>query len=510
MAVETELKLLLAPEHISRLGRVPPVAEAVHGRPVTRRMLSIYYDTPGRDLARHGMALRLRRSGGRWVQTLKTEGRVRGALHERGEYEAPAAAQLINFTALAATPAAPLLDDPDVRARLQPLFVTDFRRTVRTVDLGEGTVGELCADLGHVVAGTSRAPLSEIELELVKGDPARLFAWARGLLAHLPLRPGGVSKAERGFALLEPAATPAPVRATAPALEASMDPATAFDVIAGSCIAHLQANVDGVLRSEDVEYLHQARVALRRLRSAFSLFRPVMPRGPLETLLADLRALGNALGEARDWDVFFTETLPPVQAALGSAPGMPRLVALAAARRAQARDAARQALAEVSYTALLLDAGSALASRPWRAALDEPALDRERMPLPSFAAWLLGRQARRTRKAARGLGQLDHAGLHALRIEVKKLRYATEFLQRLFGRKAVREHAAAAAQLQEILGGLNDAAVTARLLAALDCAEPATAHAAGLVHGWSAARAEEGLRHLSHAWSRLEAARPFW
>jgi inorganic triphosphatase YgiF len=510
MVVETALKLLLPPERIADLGRVPAVAAATRGRPVSRQVHTVYYDTPERDLARHGMALRLRRAGARWIQTLKAGGRVRGGLHERGEYDAPAAAQLLNFVALAATPAAGLLADAGLRARLQPVFVTDFRRTSRTVDLGTGTLAELCADHGSIVAGTRSAPISEIEIELREGDPARLFAWTRTLVDQLPLRLSDRSKAERGYALLDPRPSTGPARSEAPVLDPDMDPAAAFDAIVSSCLVQLQANEHGVLVSDDVEYVHQARVALRRLRSAFSLFRPAVPRASVEPLLGALRSLGMALGAARDWDVFVTETLPPLDAALGHAPGLPGLLVQAQAHRAAARTAARQAVAAPTFTALLLDLGEALVKRPWRGSLDERALALQALPLKEFAARLLSRQARRVRRAGRGIGRLDAEGLHALRIEVKKLRYAAEFLQRLHTRREVRECIACTAELQDILGGLNDASVTARLLSGLDCSEPAVAHAAGLVHGWTAARAREGLGHLSHAWSRIEAARPFW
>lgn len=513
MAVEIELKLLVPPGGLARLGRLPAVAAASRGRPVSRQLHSVYYDTPERDLARHGVALRLRRSAGRWIQTLKTEGRVRGALHERGEFEAPAAAQIVNFVALSHTPAAALFADAALRARLQPVFVTDFRRSTRRLELGAGTRALLCADQGCIVAAQAgrEAPLCELELELEAGEPGELFAFARELLHTVPLRVCRHSKAERGFALLDPPAPEAaPVRALAPRLDPDMDTAAAFDAIAIACLNQLQDNEPGVLASDDPEFIHQARVALRRLRSAFSLFRPVMPREPVADLLAALRTEAASLGEARDWDVFCTETVPPMHAALAAAPGVPRLLELAAARRAQARAAARERMAGSAYTALLLELGQALATRPWRAALDEAGRAREALALPEFAALLLARQARRTHRAGRDLAKLDTAALHALRIEVKKLRYAAEFLQRLFRRAAVHDYIAATSELQEILGGLNDAAVTAQLLTELDCGDPGLAHAAGLVQGWSAARAAAGLTRLSHAWSRFEAARPFW
>jgi CHAD domain-containing protein len=116
------------------------------------------------------------------------------------------------------------------------------------------------------------------------------------------------------------------------------------------------------------------------------------------------------------------------------------------------------------------------------------------------------------RKAGRGHAQLDTAGLHLLRIEIKKLRYAAEFFSRLWERKAVREYTAALAALQELLGSLNDAATAERLCEALrepaggpDCAE-----ALGLVRGWAAGSARAQLARLPEAWDAFRKSACFW
>src|SRR5207344_41549 len=108
------------------------------------------------------------------------------------------------------------------------------------------------------------------------------------------------SKAERGYALVA-GLTTAPVKAIAPALQPAMTVTQAFRTIVFSCIAHLQANERGLLETDDPEYLHQARVALRRLRSALSVFNRAFPRALFEELVVDLRWLGSCLGPARDW-----------------------------------------------------------------------------------------------------------------------------------------------------------------------------------------------------------------
>ena len=104
-----------------------------------------------------------------------------------------------------------------------------------------------------------------------------------------------------------------------------------------TCIAHLQANERGLLETDDAEYLHQARVALRRLRSALSVFNRAFPRASFEQQIAELRWLGGFLGPARDWDVFATETLPAVCAAFPGEAGLHWLIERTAELRAGCR-----------------------------------------------------------------------------------------------------------------------------------------------------------------------------
>ena len=81
--METELKLLLSAQDLRRLRRDPGVKARQVGRASTRRVHSVYYDTPQQALRRAGLALRLRLDGRRWLQTLKTSGQAAAGLHLR-------------------------------------------------------------------------------------------------------------------------------------------------------------------------------------------------------------------------------------------------------------------------------------------------------------------------------------------------------------------------------------------------------------------------------------------
>ncbi len=157
-AIEIELKLSIGAEDARRLGRLPSIRLSSRGRARTRRLHSVYYDTPTFELRRDGVALRLRRDGKRWIQTLKGAGEVQGGLHLRQEQDTPVPAQILNYPALAASGASPVLSDPALRAQLYPVFTTDFRRTSRNLELVPGTHVELCVDSGQVTAGSTGAP----------------------------------------------------------------------------------------------------------------------------------------------------------------------------------------------------------------------------------------------------------------------------------------------------------------------------------------------------------------
>jgi triphosphatase len=325
----------------------------------------------------------------------------------------------------------------------------------------------------------------------------------------VPMRLEPVSKAERGYALVA-GSTPVPVKAQPAQLTEQMRVAEALRAIVFGCIDHLQANERGVLSSDDIEYVHQARVAVRRLRSAFSVFLPAFPREMFDRQLTELRWLAAALGEARDWDVLMSETLPAVCEALPAEAGLHELMERCASLHAAARRAAQEALASRRYTVLLLELGGVFLRAPWAVSVDDGAVERAR-PLIDFAAAMLAQRHRKVVKRASKLSQLDGVQLHQLRIRIKKLRYAAEFFSALYEKKKVRDYVQALSGLQELLGSLNDVATADRIARALrDEGDSDHLEGLGLLRGWCAARAQDSRKRLSKAWGRFEEREQFW
>jgi len=318
-----------------------------------------------------------------------------------------------------------------------------------------------------------------------------------------------VSKAQRGYALAA-GSSPSPVKARTVQLGESMSVADALRAIVFGCIEHLQANERGVMDSDDIEYVHQARVAVRRLRSAFSVFGHAFPREMFARQLDELRWLAGALGTARDWDVLMTETLPAVCAALPAEQALQELMQRCAGVRETARRTAQEAVASKRYTVLLLEWSGIFLRMPWLISEDAGAVERAR-PLIDFSSDVLTSRERKILKHNSKLGKLDDAQMHRLRIRIKKLRYAAEFFGSLYEKKAVRDYIATLTLLQELLGRLNDAATAEQIARALrDGGATEHLEGLGLLRGWCAARGQDSRRGVPKAWRKLQGCEQFW
>jgi triphosphatase len=471
--VEVELKFELPPQAHAAFRRHPALAGA---KPGTTHLVATYFDTEALDLRRRDMALRLRRAGRRWFQTLKAGRSGAAGLHSRSEWEFELREASLDPALLEGTPFA----DAGIAAdSLRELFTVDFRRTAWEIEVSPGNRVEVALDRGEVRHGERSEAISEVEVESVAGDPLAVFEFAALLLpedgALATLRPSMVTKAQRGYRLASGAA-PQAVRAVRANLEAGMTPTEAARAVAAAALSQLQGNEAGVIEGEDPEYLHQFRVALRRLRSAFQVFRKA--EGESTALLREeLRWIGALTGPARDWDVFALSTLPTLLQAHGDARVSRSLRTRAGLRRRAAAGSLREALLSARWARLLLDLARWLAHAPVPVSAEAPSL-------PEFARSVVMKRHRKLLADAARLSALTPAERHELRLDAKRLRYALEGLAPLFRARRVEAHLEALSEIQDDLGRANDAAVAARLLAEL---RP-PAGFAEFARGWFAAQ----------------------
>src|SRR5581483_2236826 len=162
-------------------------------------LVSTYFDTPDRALNRGKMALRVRKRGRRFVQTVKAE--AGDDIAARGEWEDAIAEPDPD---LAAPQSGARLQQILNGAALEPLFTTTVRRTMARLAPLPGTLIEVAIDEGEIRAGDGAIsePIAELELELKSGESAALYDMALRFLEVAPLRIETQSKAERGYRLL--------------------------------------------------------------------------------------------------------------------------------------------------------------------------------------------------------------------------------------------------------------------------------------------------------------------
>jgi inorganic triphosphatase YgiF len=499
MPVETELRFQLTAAQARALAADSRLAAGLHRRPLT----SIYFDTPEFALAQRRAGLRLRRVGRAWLQTLKCE-LPDAPEYQRGEWEWPVARAALDFTKLVETPLAGWFEKPRNRLALAPCFETRFARSAALIEFGPSSI-EVAIDRGKLIAGDRAEPILEFEMELKAGPVEGLYEAAHAFNRDYALMPEPRSKAARGFALVT-GNVAAPMKAGRLQIDPDATVEQAFVSVILHCIAHLQANAAGVRSAEDPEYVHQARVALRRLRSALVTFRRAVPRSASDSMSNEARALATAMGDARDLDVFEDETLKP----LARAGHQPLLAAtheqLELLRRKAHRHAA-EALSPPRYTAFVLDLHSWLERCGWR--LDAKAAEVQRSNILRFAASTLDRRHRAVLSAGALPSSMAPAARHELRIAIKKLRYAAEFFSSLFPVKASAPYLDAMAQLQQALGTLNDIE-TGTQLAAGPFAGSLDPAGQALLAGWRLGLGSAVLHEADRGWSQFEAVDKFW
>lgn len=414
----------------------------------SRHLRSIYFDTPDRALRGAGYSLRVRGDGSLSTQTVKSDWKGKGA--GRDEWEAEVSGETPDLRLPGNTPVGSVLGER-VPERL---FEVDADRRVFMVGSG-GAVIEVSLDYREAKIGEHISAFGELELELKSGPVGALFELATSLRASFSLRPSFVTKADRGFALVDPVAKSGRHFAP-PTLSETMSAGEAFTAIGLAALRQIAANAEELKVRPAGETIHQMRMAIRRLRSTIDIFEPVAASARGKGLVAELKWISAKLDAARDLEVFLAGPLvrknSPTRGTSKSAILHGRLLL----DRRRAYEAARAAAKSDRLSAILLD-GLALIELGPLTVDPNDANGRDRS-IVDFAAVALDHARLNVRGRTRGFDQLSSAKRHKLRIAAKTLRYAADVFDGLFPEKATRAAAflKAIKALLDRLGELND------------------------------------------------------
>ncbi|EXI80945.1 MAG: hypothetical protein AW10_01559 [Candidatus Accumulibacter appositus] len=475
MALETEIKLSIPASAARRLPAHPILANTQSHR---QKLISTYYDTPDRRLQAKRIAVRYRQKGAEWLLTVKSDAPSPGGLAQRNEWEVPGQPGDFDFSHV---------DNPKLRRFLEaarpelaPLFSTDFTRLSWLLAPQEGTRIELSLDRGKIDSDGRQETICEVELELLEGSVADLFEVAMALQKDLPLHPENPSKAERGYRLAANTERK-PAKAADAQLQLGMSSIGVFRSTVFACLMQLQGNERGARESDDPGFVHQARVSIRRLRSAIRLWRPLLPAEYVSEFDPRWSTLAGQLGDTRNWDVFITEVLPPISKAFPDHSDVQAVAKQAAIQLTACRKAAQAAIASPSYSQLLLEFTAATVALP----------EKKKPALTLFAPRSLTKRAKKVAELAVLTKDSNPEARHDLRKALKRLRYALEFFAPLFPARRLQRYQESAAGLLDLLGRMNDFAVAEHLVA-----EALPGHHSDLVRAWLAGRSDLLLGQL--------------
>ena len=462
---EREIKLHVPTASQAEIARFLRAAKA---RRIT--LQAKYFDTPTRELANAGIALRIRKEGRRWVQTVKAPGTDAVSRIELNHIRSAPELDLTLYTGTAIEPALSALKGP-----LCLRYETRVTRMVLPLEADGNTV-EIAYDLGSLFAGELELPISEVEFEYVCGDPARMFSLAQEWIQKFSLILDLRSKSERGDALASLALNTSldangqtvvstvsgpnmaslfrARRAKAVTMKPRFSITEAYLACLNECltqIIHNSAYAAGVdtgnaSASLHIEYTHQLRVGIRRLRSCLKLFSGLVP-GIAPNDMVVLRKAFNLLGMARDGDVVALVVQPRLKLA-----GLPDI---RMPRHSEKGPSASVVVSdpELQSTLVNLMAGMVQLSDQHHGQTPQDA--QPDMAKPVLVKKLTGWLGKICKKGSK-FSELSIDAQHGLRKDVKCLRYCLDFTNDLLTKSNIDNIRKVLELAQEDLGELND------------------------------------------------------
>ena len=432
---EIELKFELASGDVDRLRRAPELAAIDR---LDETLHADYFDTPPHDLRKAGYTLRVRRSGERFVQTLKLQEPGRG-LFDRREWEARVTTMQPDLGMLRSTPLASTLMT-SLEKKLAKIATVEVERTTWCVERQNALI-EVTLDQGSAGANSRMQPVTELELELKSGPEKSLFRLSDQLAEAVPLRLSVISKADRALSIAHGRSEKI-TKAPRIVLRRDWSVAEAFTAIVLSCVKHFRLNEPILLERRSPEALHQLRVAFRRLRTAFRFFRPVLRRSRrYRSLDKGIRRYSRVLGEGRNLDVF----LDLARNRSVAAPHVER-------QRDASYDRIMAMLNSPPFLATMMRLIRWLTVGKWRLS------PRAALPVHRFAMKRLDKAWAQIEGQPTSLSGLTEERRHRFRVRIKQFRYMLDFVRSVSRdgsgkRKAFRLSLEA---LQDDLGALND------------------------------------------------------
>jgi triphosphatase len=493
-----QLELAADEDAAAGLFRLKALAASRDGRARSQSMKIVWYDNPEHALFADGLVLAEQRNLWRLERIAPAEDTWLPS------QPVPVLAEAPDATTVLSDPAVGTVAEP-----LAPLAAFEGRQTASNHQF-DGQVVVITSAKGVLRSVAAERQVARI---WISGEEQAVRVAALAIANAIPLSVPLTSMAAEAIALAT--GRPAnPRRHGAPVLPASVTGvAEALRHILGHLTDVILAHAPSAVQEGDAgpEAVHQMRVAVRRARSALSIFRPALPEGALELVSDRLKTLGRSLGPTRDWDVFVDETAAGIQAAIPDDERLERLVAAAARRRRTCQQSLATYLKSPDFRVLGIELAWFVAAGYWHPREEVPDANSNQPPeLLAFADRILQHRWKKLVSAGKRIEELDIASLHDVRLRAKRARYAAEMFATLHQGKASHKFIRRLSVLQQRLGVLNDGAVATHLMSELGGPGGRHGYATGLVTGFLAARGARTRPGIVRAFERFRRQPVYW
>ncbi len=492
MQLERELKLSAPADFV-----LPDLSDALPGAAMTAlpptRLTTTYWDTPDLRLSRAGVSLRHRAEDGKApVWTVKLATGTAKAVLERGEVDFEGEAGKVPEQA------ANLVLAYTRKARLEEVSVLESRRVRLELRDGRGRrLAEIDDDAVSVV-DRSRVTDRFRELEVELGPEASESVAETVVHRLQDAGAGDTGRRSKVSRALGPGAMEPP-DFEGPAVDRESGAGAWFKAVVAGGVARLVRHDAGVRLAEDPEELHQARVAVRRLRSDLRLLSPLVDQKWVDGLRSELDWVAAPLGRARDADVLIQRLWHHVELlSRDDLEPATHLLEVLATSRVRLQEELRDMLDSPRYLGVL--------DVLIRAVQDPVLSDAASSPAAEVAPVLVGRTwktlAKRARAVRRGQwSETRDQQLHRVRIAAKRCRYGCEAASLIVGRPAARM-ARAVSRVQDVLGELQDAVVAEQWLRQTSTGQLSSRQAVvvGEMIAYERFMAEERRRQWEEVW----------
>lgn len=436
-----------------------------------KRLSAYYFDTPNQDLAKKGIALRIRFEDSQWVQTLKTAGdgvakrvELNTVLSLTGTPDTLDVSSLVPDVSMITEQAVvaeltSIMPLDELAQALTVQYFTDVQRTSRQIkknnsrieiayDIGKVGIGHLNSQKPANNPGLTQSDIHEIEFELLEGDPSDLIEVAKTWCKKYKLYLSTVTKAQRGSLLLANKQFAEPVKADLAVLQLhkGISQFAFLQAVVNNCLVQILPNASAIAEgSPDGNLVHQLRVGIRRLRTALKHFKFAQDYIDPNWLMV-LKQTFSLLGEYRDKEILQIKTQPLLEAVGAPHVEWSTAVDIMPIDAVRANDFQILLLELIGFTHLPVPADSPKAKATVAKKLQKL--------FTAIAA------------ASDKFASLDTESQHGVRKDLKSLRYVSEFAAPLFasqnngkkGKKATKLNAFLQylEPAQDVLGEYND------------------------------------------------------